>query len=244
MNQTVLITGGSRGIGATCAVAFAKRGYRVIVNYNQNKKAAEAVCDQIRALGGVCMCVQADVSDEAQVQKMFAEAEGFGGVDVLVNNAGIAAQAMLCDTTPELWRSIFAVNVDGVYHCCRAALAHMVQKKCGKIINISSMWGQVGASCESAYSASKAAVIGFTKALAKELGPSGITVNCVAPGMVDTEMNAHLSAEDTDAIREEIPLGKIATPEQIATTVCFLASESGDYITGQVLGVNGGYVIV
>ncbi len=243
MNQTVLITGASRGIGAACAVEFAKRGYRVIVNYNQNKKAAETVCDLIRAQGGVCMCVQADVSDAAQVEKMFAEAEAFGGVDVLVNNAGIAKAAMLCDTTPELWRRMFAVNVDGVYHCCRAALAHMVQKKRGAIINISSMWGQVGASCESAYSATKSAVIGFTKALAKELGPSGITVNCVAPGLVDTEMNAHLSCEDIDALCEEIPLGNVAAPQQIATAVCFLASEDASYITGQVLSPNGGFVV-
>lgn len=243
MNQTVLITGASRGIGAACAVEFAKRGYRVIVNYHQNKKAAEAVCDKIRALGGVCMCVQADVSDEAQVQKLFAETEQFGGVDVLVNNAGIALSAMLCDTTPELWHRIFGVNVDGVYHCSRAALAHMVAQKRGAIINVSSMWGQVGASCESAYSAAKAAVIGFTKALAKELGPSGITVNCVAPGMVATEMNAHLDAEETEAIREEIPLGYIAEPAQIARAVCFLASDDAAYITGQVLSPNGGFVI-
>lgn len=243
MNQTVLVTGASRGIGAACAVAFAKRGYRVIVNYNKNKEAAEAVCAQIRALGGVCMCVQADVSDAAQVARMFSEAERFGGVDVLVNNAGIALTAMLCDTTPEMWREIFATNVDGVYHCSRAALAHMVSQKCGKIINVSSMWGQVGASCESAYSAAKAAVIGFTKALAKELGPSGITVNCVAPGMIETEMNAHLSKEDVDAFCEEIPLGCVGTPAQVAATVCFLASADAAYITGQVLGVSGGCVI-
>ncbi len=243
MNQTVLITGGSRGIGAACAEAFAKRGYRVIVNYHQNQKAAEAVCERIRAMGGVCMCIQADVSDEAQVERLFEKAQAFGGVDVLVNNAGIAAAAMLCDTTPALWKRIFAVNVDGVYYCSRAALAHMVSKKSGAIINVSSMWGMVGASCESAYSAAKAAVIGFTKALAKELGPSGITVNCVAPGMIDTEMNAHLSREDIDAIREEIPLGCIGTPEQIAATVCFLASEGGAYLTGQVLSPNGGLVI-
>ena len=244
MNQTVLITGASRGIGAACAEEFAKRGYRVIVNYNQNKKAAEAVCEKIRALGGVCMCVQADVSDAEQVQKMFEEAEALGGVDVLVNNAGIAKTAMLCDTTPELWHSIFATNVDGVYYCCRAALSHMVSKKHGRIINLSSMWGQVGASCESAYSAAKAAVIGFTKALAKELGPSGITVNCVAPGLIDTDMNAHLSAEDIEAFCEEIPLGTVGTPAQVAATVCFLASEEASYVTGQVLSVNGGCVIV
>ena len=244
MNQTVLITGASRGIGAACAEEFAKRGYRVIVNYNQNKKAAEAVCEKIRALGGVCMCVQADVSDAEQVQKMFEKAEALGGVDVLVNNAGIAKTAMLCDTTPELWHSIFATNVDGVYHCCRAALSHMVSKKHGRIINLSSMWGQVGASCESAYSAAKAAVIGFTKALAKELGPSGITVNCVAPGLIDTDMNAHLSAEDIEAFCEEIPLGTVGTPAQVAAAVCFLASEEASYVTGQVLSVNGGCVIV
>ncbi len=243
MNQTVLITGASRGIGAACAVEFAKRGYRVIVNYNKSKDAAEAVCEKIRALGGVCKCVQADVSDAAQVAALFQAAEAFGGVDVLVNNAGIAKIAMLCDTTPEDWRALFATNVDSVYHCSRAALAHMVSEKKGRIINISSMWGQVGASCESAYSASKAAVIGFTKALAKELAPSNITVNCVAPGMIATEMNAHLTEAELADFCEEIPLGCVGTPAQVAATVAFLASDDAAYITGQVIGVNGGCVI-
>lgn len=151
---------------------------------------------------------------------------------------------MLCDTTPEMWRALFAVNVDGVYHCCRAALSYMVSKKNGRIINLSSVWGQVGASCESAYSAAKAAVIGFTKALAKELGPSNITVNCVAPGLIDTEMNAHLSKEDIEEFCEEIPLGAVGTPAQVAAAVCFLASEDAAYITGQVFSVNGGCVLV
>ncbi len=243
LNKTVLITGASRGIGAACALEFAKNGYRVIVNYNKNRKAAESVCSKIRELGGVCMLVRADVSKFKQVERMFGEAQAFGGVDVLVNNAGMAQTAMLCDTTPELWKKMFATNVDGVYHTCLMAARTMVQKKCGSIINVSSMWGMVGASCESAYSATKAAVIGFTKALAKELGPSGITVNCVAPGMVDTDMNGHLSIEDIDAICDETPLGRVATPQEIAKVVCFLASQSAGFITGQVISPNGGLVI-
>ncbi len=243
MNKTVLITGASRGIGAACALEFAQNGYRVIVNYNKSKADAEAVCAQIRENGGICMAVQADVSNLIQVEKMFTQAKDFGGVDVLVNNAGIAKAAMLCDTTPEIWRELFATNVDGVYHTCLVASRDMVHKKSGSIINVSSMWGMVGASCESAYSATKAAVIGFTKALAKELGPSGITVNCVAPGMVDTEMNGHLSAEDVYAICEETPLGRVASPDEIAKTICFLASEQAGFITGQVISPNGGLVI-
>ena len=243
MNKTVLITGASRGIGAACALEFAQNGYRVIVNYNKSKADAEAVCAQIRENGGICMAVQADVSNLIQVEKMFTQAKDFGGVDVLVNNAGIAKAAMLCDTTPEIWRELFATNVDGVYHTCLVAARDMVHKKSGSIINVSSMWGMVGASCESAYSATKAAVIGFTKALAKELGPSDITVNCVAPGMVDTEMNGHLSAEDVDAICEETPLGRVASPDEIAKTICFLASEQAGFITGQVISPNGGLVI-
>lgn len=243
MNKTVLITGASGGIGAACALLFAEQGYRVIVHYHKNEAGAKEVCEKIEKRGGVCMCVCADVGDASQVEAMLLEAERFGGVDVLVNNAGIAQTAMLCDITPEMWREVFSVNVDGVYNCCRASLSHMLKNKSGRIINISSMWGITGASCETAYSAAKAAVIGFTKALAKELGPSNITVNCVAPGLVDTKMNAHLSEEDLAAFCEEIPLGCAGTPAQIASTVCYLATEEAGYITGQVISPNGGCVI-
>jgi 3-oxoacyl-[acyl-carrier protein] reductase len=166
-----------------------------------------------------------------------------GDVDILVNNAGIARQELFTDISPETWRRIFAVNVDGAFNCCQLALPHMIHEKRGKIINISSMWGITGGSCETAYSASKAAIIGLTKALAKELGPSGIQVNCVAPGVIDTDMNNNLTAEDMEALRQETPAGRIGAPEDVAAAVAFLASAGGDFITGQVISVDGGMVI-
>ena len=163
--------------------------------------------------------------------------------DLLVNNAGIAQQKLFTDVTEEEWDRIFAVNVKGLYTCCRAVVPHMVRRHAGSIINVSSIWGEVGASCEVPYSASKAAVIGFTKALAKELGPSGIRVNCVSPGVIATEMNAALDPETLDALREETPLGTIGTPEDAARAILWLAGEDSAFVTGQVLGVNGGFVI-
>ena len=185
------------------------------------------------------------MSDEAQVSAMFDAAEkAFGGVDVLVNNAGIApSQGVFQDMAPPKWDRVFAVNVRGAYLCARRALGHMLSRREGKIINLSSMWGQAGASCEVCYSAAKAAVIGMTKALAKELGPSGITVNCVAPGVVATNMNAHLSGQDLASLAEETPLGRIGTPQEVAAAIWFLASEQGSFFTGQVLCPNGGFVI-
>jgi len=167
----------------------------------------------------------------------------FGQLDILVCNAGISWSGLLSDMAGEDWRRIFAVNTDGVFHCCQAVLPHFISRKAGKIVTVSSMWGQVGASCEVAYSASKAAVIGFTRALAKELGPSGITVNCVAPGVIDTEMNREYSPEDLAALAEETPLGRIGTPEEVARAIAFLACGDGDFFTGQVLSPNGGLVI-
>ena len=162
-------------------------------------------------------------------------------MDVLVNNAGIAQQKLFSDITPEEWRRMFAVDVEGVFHCCQCALPYMIHRKAGSIVNISSVWGQVGASCEVHYSAAKAAVIGLTKALAKELGPSGIRVNCVAPGVIRTEMNAHLSGEDMEALREETPLCRIGEPEEVADAVSFLAGEGSRFVTGQILAVSGGF---
>lgn len=237
--KTALITGGSRGIGAACARRLAAEGYRVAINYNQSCQQAEALAEE---LGGIA--VQADVADPEQVKTMVDTVlDKFCQLDILVCNAGVSHIGLLSDMTDEEWRRLFAVNVDGMFYCCRAAIPHFVHRKCGRIVTVSSMWGQVGASCEAAYSASKAAVIGLTRALAKELGPSGISVNCVAPGVIDTEMNLELSAQDLDALREETPLGQIGTAGQVADAVWFLCGGQSDFITGQVLGVNGGLVV-
>ena len=189
--------------------------------------------------------IKADVSDAAQVKKMFEYIEGsFGaGVDILINNAGIAQQKLFTDLTEEDWDRMFDVDVKGVFHCCQCALPRMIRRQQGKIINISSMWGQVGASCEVHYSAAKAAVIGLTKALAKELGPSQIQVNCIAPGVIDTDMNAAFDEETMQSLKDETPLGRLGTPKDIAKAALFLASEQSEFITGQVLGVSGGMIV-
>ena len=237
--KTVLITGASRGIGAAAAQLFANRGYRVAVNYHRSRREAEALAGELCGIA-----VQADVSDPAQVQKMVDNVlDKFCQLDILVCNAGIAQQKLFGDLTDADWRHMFGVNVDGMFYTIRAVLPHFIHNKAGRIITVSSMWGQVGASCEVAYSASKAAVIGLTRALAKELGPSGITVNCVAPGVIATEMNAHLDASALEALREETPLGAIGTPRDAAESICFLASEAAQFITGQVIAPNGGLVI-
>ena len=244
MKETVLITGASRGIGLATARLFAAKGHPVVFNYNKSRESAFAAARAINAAGGMAMAIQADVSDRAQVEAMFAEIESqLGGVDILVNNAAVARQSLFTDISPEEWRNTFAVNVDGMFHCSQLALPHMLRLHKGCIVNLSSMWGQVGASCEVLYSATKAAVIGLTKALAQEVGPGGVRVNCVAPGVIDTEMNAHLSAEDMDTLKNNTPLMRLGTPEDIANAICFLASDSASFITGQVLSPNGGYVI-
>lgn len=244
MSRTALITGASRGIGRAAALLFGANGYNVIVNYASSAKKAEEVCEIINSAGGSALPFCADVSDRAAVNAMTAFAEEkFGGVDVLVNNAGIAEQIMFCDITEEKWDRMFDVDVKGVYNCTQSVLPHMVHNKFGRIINVSSMWGITGASCEVHYSAAKAAVIGFTKALAKELGPSGITVNAVAPGVIATEMNGMLDEETMAVLKEETPLERIGTPEDVAETVFFLASEKASFITGETVSVNGGFVI-
>ena len=238
--KTVLITGAARGIGAAAAEGFAEAGYQVVINYLHSAEKAEALAAR---WPGRTLAVQADVADPAQVEAMFAAAErAFGGVDVLMCNAGIAAQKLFTDVTDEEWQRMLAVHLSGAFYCCRRALPHMIRRKWGRILTVSSMWGQVGGSCEVAYSAAKAGLIGLTKALAKEEGPSGITVNCVAPGVIDTDMMASFSAEDKAALAEETPLGVLGTPRQVADALVFLASDGASYITGQVLGVNGGLV--
>ena len=245
MGKTALVTGASRGIGRAVAEALAREGWKVAVNYCSSREKAEQLTEYLKSqYGAAAFAVQADVSDPAQVERMFSDVEReLGGGDLLVNNAGIASQKLFTDISPEEWDRLFAVDVRGVFLCCRAALPHMIHWKKGSIINISSIWGVTGASCEVHYSAAKAAVIGLTKALAKEVGPSGIRVNCIAPGVIDTEMNGHLSPETMEELREETPLECIGTPEDIAQAVLFLASPGAQFITGQVLGVNGGFLI-
>lgn len=237
--KSVLITGGSRGIGAAVARAFAAEGYRVAVGYLHSRDRAEALAAEI---GGIA--VRADVGEEKQVGEMVDKVlDEFCQLDILVCSAGIAWQGLLTDMTMEDWRRVMAADLDSVFLCCRAVLPHFIRRKQGKILTVSSMWGQVGASCEVAYSAAKAGVIGFTKALAKEVAPSGITVNCVAPGAIDTEMNAHLGPEALGMLAEETPLGRLGRPEEVARALLFLASEGGDFLTGQILSPNGGLVM-
>ena len=245
MKKTVFITGASRGIGATTAVYFAQKGYNVGINYLNSKERAESVAEKIRSLGQRAELYQGDVADFEQIKSVIARcADELGAISVVVNNAGIAQQKLFTDTTPDEWRRMFSVNIDGMYNVLHASLPQMINKKSGSVVNVSSMWGVCGASCEVAYSASKSAVIGLTKALAAELAPSGIRVNCVAPGLIDTEMNNNLSEEDIKSVIDEIPLGKIGTAEDIARAIYFLADdEASPFTTGVTLNVNGGMVI-
>ncbi len=240
MKKTVLITGGSRGIGRAASLLFAKNGYDVIICYAKDGKAAQKVADETGAAA-----LQADVSDSGAVEKMFNLIKSrYNRLDVLINNAGIAQQKLFTDITEDEWDRMFNVNVKGMFNVCKHAVPMMIHEKKGKIINVSSIWGLVGASCEVHYSASKAAVEGFTKALAKELGPSGIQVNCIAPGVIETEMNKNLSPDCLNSLAEDTPLGRVGQAEEIAKVMLFLASEGGDFITGQTISPNGGFVIV
>ena len=231
--MNVVITGGSRGIGAACVRLFAARGDTVSFLYEKEHEAAQAVA---RETGARAICC--DVADEQAVRRAFA---GLGGVDVLVNNAGICHYGLISQITPDEWRRIFAVNVDGAFYCIRAALPSMLARQSGAIVNISSMWGQVGASCEAAYSATKGALIALSKALAKELGPSHIRVNAVAPGVIQTDMCANIAHEVLESLREDTPIERLGTPDDIAQAVAYLAD--APFVTGQVLGVSGGFVI-
>ncbi len=244
MNRIALITGASRGIGRAAAELLAERGYRLMLNYFRSEGSALELKQKLTAAGADAEIFQADVGDPRQAEAM-AEAccKRFGRVDVLINNAGIADVGLLTEVTDERWDRLWRVNVGGVFYTCRAVLPRMIREKRGKIINLSSIWGIAGASCEAAYSATKAAVIGLTKALAKEVGPSGIQVNCIAPGAVETDMNAALDEAALRSLREETPLGRLGTPREIAAAIAFLASEESDFITGQVLSPNGGLVI-
>ena len=238
MKHTVLVTGSSRGIGRAIAERFARDGHRVAIHCHVRRAEADALKAALQQEHLSVMAVQGDVSKEAEVARMLEEIRAyFGPVDVLVNNAGIALpQQLLTDCTVTDWDRLFGVNVRGAFLCCRGVLPDMVRKKRGSIVNLSSMWGVTGGSCEAPYSASKAALIGLTKALAREVAPSGIRVNCVAPGFVPTGMNAHLGPEAVEGIREETPL----LTEDVAAAVCFLACEDARFLTGQVLCCDGG----
>lgn len=237
--KVALITGASRGIGAAVARRLAGDGCAVVLNYNHSREKAEALAAEI---GGIA--VQADVSNHSQVQKMVDTVlEKFCQLDILVCSAGVAWQGLIQNMGEEDYRRIMGTDLDGTFYCCRAVLPQMIRQKAGRIVTVSSMWGQVGGACETAYSAAKAGVIGLTKALAKEVGPSGITVNCVAPGVIDTEMNQSLGAQALADLAREAPLGRLGTSEEVAGCVSFLCSRDGDFLTGQVLSPNGGLII-
>ena len=242
--KNVLITGATGGIGEAIAYAFAKEKYNVALHTNSKPHEAQKNAETLAKEFGVkTVAVKADVSKETDVKAMFETLEkSFGKIDVLVNNAGVSLVSMLCDTATEDWDRVMDINLKGTFLCSKEAIKNMVHNKWGRIINISSVWGNVGASCEVAYSASKAGLVGFTKALAKELAPSGITVNAVSPGLIDTKMNAHLSDDDIKELYDEIPVGRMGTPVEVANAVLFLASEGASYITAQNITVDGGWI--
>lgn len=237
--KTVLITGGSRGIGAEMVRRFSKEGYRVAFVYRQSEEKALQLAGETGALA-----IRADVAVAEDARRAVREAREFlSNIDVLVNNAAVSSFSLFSDITDADWDRMMQVNLNGAFYFCREILPEMIARHAGRIINISSMWGQVGASCEVHYSTAKAALIGLTKALAKEVGPSGITVNCIAPGVIDTDMNAALDEETRATLCEETPLCRIGTPQDVAACALFLAGEDASFITGQVIGVNGGFVI-
>ena len=244
--KNVLITGGTGGIGTAMCVAFAQTGRNVAVHYNKSRKKADNLVSVLRDSYGVnAIAVQANVADRSSVNAMFDEIDSeLGGVDILVNNAGIAQQKLFTELTADDWRAMLGTDLDGVFNCTQEALKRfMLPNHKGVILNISSMWGQVGASCEAHYSAAKAGVIGLTKALAKELGLSNIRVNCIAPGVVMTDMMKDFDDRTIRDLKEETPLNVLGTPKDIADAAVFLCSDRAKFITGQVLGVNGGYII-
>ena len=238
------VSGASRGIGAACAVELAKEGFDVVINCRSNASVAEGVAVKVRALGRKACIKCFDVSDAAAAEKACADIlKDCGAVDVLVNNAGVSISGLVQDMSSDQCDALLGVNLKGMFNLCKGIVPSMVSRKKGCIVNISSMWGQIGASFESVYSASKGGVDAFTKALAKELGPSGIRVNAVSPGCILTDMCAGYSEQDLKDLAEQTVIGRNGTPQDIANAVAFLASDKASFITGQILGVNGGMVI-
>ncbi len=244
MEKVAFITGGSRGIGRAVARRLAAEGYAVGIDYLQARDQALALEAELQAQGCQALAVRADVADRAAITAAIRRVENaFGPVTALVNNAGIAEQHQFQDLTDAFWRRLFAVNVDGAFHTIQAVLPHMIHVKAGAIVNVSSIWGQRGASCEVAYSATKAALIGLTRSLAMELAPSGIRVNCVAPGVIRTDMTEVLGEETLADLAEQTPLGRLGTPEDVAVSVAFLLREEAGFVTGQVLTADGGFIV-
>lgn len=240
--KCVLITGASRGIGRACAFTFARAGYHVFINCRNSVKELELVWEQILSEGGSCQALPGDMGNSGDVSRIFQQIESSAkGLDVLVNNAGMAYIGLLTDMADSDWDRILHTNLSSVFYCSRAAIPYMVSQKSGKIISISSMWGTSGASCEAAYSATKAGVNGLTKALAKELAPSNIQVNAIACGVIDTDMNAQLSEQERHSLMDEVPAGRFGSPREVADLVLDLA-ESHAYLTGQIIGLDGGFL--
>ena len=238
--KTVLVTGGTKGIGKAIALEFLKQGCEVVINYDSDERSALSTQEEFNMQGYCPVLMRADVSDEGQVRAMFKEFFSiYDKLDILVNNAGISLIRVIQETTLADWNKIFAVNVNGAFLCSKAVTDRMIANGGGCIINISSIWGEVGASCETAYSASKGALIAFTKALAKELAPSKVRVNCVSPGVIDTQMNSDLTGEEMEQLISQIPAGRIGYPEDVAKACVYLAD--ADYVTGEVLSVGGGF---
>lgn len=244
MKKIALVTGASRGIGRGIALQLAREGWDVCVNYSKERQAADEVVAAINAIGQNAIAVQADVANSAAVNAMVRTTEEqLGPVSLLVNNAGISSIGLFQDVTDEMWDRYMAINLGGARNAIRAVLPHMLHEKSGCIINISSIWGLRGASCEVAYSCTKAALIGLTRSLALELGPSHIRVNCVAPGVINTDMVQSLGQETLDDLASQTPLGRLGTAEDVAHAVTFFASEKASFITGQILTADGGFVV-
>lgn len=244
MKKTALVTGASRGIGRAIAAALAREGWAVCINYRERRDAAQSLEAQLRSEGCAVMTWQADVADREQVAAMVRSVEReLGPVSLLVNNAGISHQALFQDTGDETWDRLLAVNLTGSRNTCMEVLPGMISEKRGCIVNISSMWGLRGASCEVGYAATKAAIVGLTRSLALEVAPSGIRVNAIAPGCIETDMVKVLGEETKAMLVEETPIGRLGTPEDIANLVCFLASDKASFITGQVITADGGFIV-